>query len=109
MIEPEMEALIRRHFEDIVKIGKKYGEFLEDQNPTVEEVVSFALHYRILELDRFLSENLIPDRKTLSTLRVYGELLKIAKTTKDLNKDEKLSFYDPIEQLRKKIKIQELK
>ena len=110
MIDMEMERLLRLHLEDLKRIGIKNNYFSEDQDISMNDIIDFALSYKILELDRLLSEGQVPDRKTLSSLRVYGELLKVFKNAKDIKKDnEKLSINDPLEKLKASIKIQELK
>jgi len=107
MMEEEIREELIQHIEFIKRLMVDLRYMDKDYNPSLKEIVDFCAAYQVLTLNKELNpETSKFNRSYLSGLRVFSDILRTIKTAENTLPDKTLD--DPIERLRRSIKIEML-
>ncbi len=106
MLEEEIREELIQHIDFIKRlmVDLKYME--AEYNPSLKEIIDFIAAYQILTLNKELKPEAKFNRSYLSGCRCFSDLLRTIKTSENTLPNKTLD--DPIERLRKSIKIEML-
>jgi hypothetical protein len=112
-IQQQIEEELIDYLAECKNLMKNLGYSAQDYDPSIAEVVDFALAQNILTLSKSINDVLKSDGKLhlnkvyLSGLRVFSDLMSNLK--KNSNELPKEPLDDPLQRLRKSITILDVK
>lgn len=109
--DERIKEIVKAHLSELKDLSISLGVYSEDKinDVPLDDLIKFGLSYQIIWLDSLLKNGTEIKKNTISSLRLYNEMCKnIIGIKSTIKQDQKVSINDPIQELKKKLKIERI-